>query len=284
MMAAMDIGIIVQISGQKRLNRCIRLAFGAAIESDARIGQCDLRAAANSAADQGIHSPLHQESRQCPMTAAFCSHHFRANHASVCYLINLKLFCMAKMLKNLAILISHCNFHNRCSFQFVLLYLLRQASAATPARGMLPSSTNSIVTAGNHQPLAINQTSRNLVPCIFIDFLHCGARNIHLCRALPMVLSFQIHQSDYLIFIQRQQNWIILPPCFRTKAIHLRHLANSTASLRSWHHLASLFPAYTDYTTIHRKNQPPSPPESSIRLSSLTVSSNRSTSADGSMA
>ena len=82
MMAAMDIGIIVQISGQKRLNRCVRLAFGAAIESDARIGQRDLRTAANPAADQGIYSPLHQESCQRTVAAALCSHYFRANHAS----------------------------------------------------------------------------------------------------------------------------------------------------------------------------------------------------------
>ena len=102
MMAAMDIGIIVQISGQKRLNRCIRLAFGAAIETDARIGQCNPRAAANSAADQGIHALLHQKARQYAVPTAVGIHDLCTDNLAFRDLIELKLRGVTKVLENLS--------------------------------------------------------------------------------------------------------------------------------------------------------------------------------------
>ena len=52
------------------MDRRIRLTADAAVELDARLCQRHLCAAADTAADQGVHAALRQKARQCTVAAA----------------------------------------------------------------------------------------------------------------------------------------------------------------------------------------------------------------------
>lgn len=98
--AAVNIGVIAQIAAQQRVHRRVRLAAGAAIEPDVRFCQRRLRAATDSAADQGIHALPHQKIRQRAVAAAVGIDDFRTDNSAVRRLIDFKLFRVAEMLEN----------------------------------------------------------------------------------------------------------------------------------------------------------------------------------------
>ena len=110
-MVAADIGVIAQIAIQQCMHRCIRLAMDATVELDTRLGQCHLCTAADAAADQRVYAVLHQKSGQRTVTAAVGVHHISTDDFAIRSFINLELFRMAEVLKNLTILIGNCDFH-----------------------------------------------------------------------------------------------------------------------------------------------------------------------------
>lgn len=185
MMIAADIGVIAKVTGKQCIYCCIRFAGDSAVELDARFCQSDLCAAADAAADQGVYALLHQKTCQCAVTTAICMDDFRGDDAAVRDIIELELLGVTKVLKNLTVLISDCDFHGCFSFLFVVSFL-RLAGAS--AEQMLLSATDAVVSAGDSHRLSVDEARRDFVPRAFVDFLHGGARNIHLRGALLMGL------------------------------------------------------------------------------------------------
>lgn len=116
MMFTMDIGIVGKGSGKKGFYCFICAAGNAAEKLDAGLHKHALRTAADAAADYGIYIVAAQETGQGAMAAS----------CGVCYLfvhdlcsfnvVELELFRMSEMLKNVSVFVSYCNSHNVFSF------------------------------------------------------------------------------------------------------------------------------------------------------------------------
>ena len=153
MVVTVNIGIVVQTSAEQSLHRCVSVPADTAVELDARFGQSCLRTAADASANQSVHTVLHQEACQCAVTAAVGINDFRMDDFAVRSFINLELFSVAEMLKNLTVFIGNCNFHNGISFAiFVGFFCVgSQHPAAAAAVGCLPSSADQSVHTVLHQ-------------------------------------------------------------------------------------------------------------------------------------
>ena len=109
----------------------IGVAGAAGVEPDPGFRQGHLGAGADTAADQAVYLLICQEAGQRTMAAAVGVHDLRGDHLASLYIIELELLCMAEMLKNRSVLISHCNFHVHASF--LLLRGIRRRIRRSPA-------------------------------------------------------------------------------------------------------------------------------------------------------
>ena len=110
------VGVIGQGAGQQGLDGCVGRARDAAVQADAGSCQRGLGAAADAAADQGVHLELAQQGSQGAVALAVGAHHLAADHLAVFHFVQLKLGGVAEMGKDQAVLISDCNFHKKASF------------------------------------------------------------------------------------------------------------------------------------------------------------------------
>ena len=160
MVVTVNIGIVAQISAKQCAHRCVSVPADTAVELDARLGQCCLRTAADASADQSVYTVLHQEACQCAVTTAIGVNDFRMSDFTVRSFIKLELFGMAEMLKDLAVFIGNCNFHNGFSFA-IFIGFFRVASlhpAAAAAVGCLLSSADAVVSPGDVQRFPVDKT------------------------------------------------------------------------------------------------------------------------------
>ena len=118
---AADIRIVAEISGQQRMDSRVGITADTAEEPDARLCQRLLRAAADAAADERVHTVLHQEASQRTMAAAVGIDHFGSDDPVAVDLIDLELLGVAKVLEDLAVCVGNCNFH--VCFSFVFLHI-----------------------------------------------------------------------------------------------------------------------------------------------------------------
>lgn len=119
MVVAANVGVIRQNAADERVYRCVGLAAYAAVELDTCLGKCLLSAAADAAADEGVNAALHQEARKCAVTAAVGVNDLLADYLAVCDLVDFKLLGVPEMLKDFAVVIGNCDFHNLLSFLWI---------------------------------------------------------------------------------------------------------------------------------------------------------------------
>lgn len=240
-----DVGVIAQVAGQQRVHRGVGVPAHTAVEADADPGQGDLCAAADAPADQRIHAALHQKAGQRPVAAAVGVHDLRPADLSVGDLIDLKGLGVAKVLKDLSVFISHCDFHGGFSFLFVRVRGVladRQRPLPAPlAAAALPAAAEAVVPAADDHGPPIDQAGRDLFPGALIDLLHGGAGDVHLRRARPLGLFLQIDQADDLVLVQRQHDGRFRPALLRPKGPDPRQPADPSASLWSRHTPSPLF-------------------------------------------
>ena len=96
MVAAADIGIILQAVGEKCLHSIVSIPTDTAKNPDSSLRQRHLRTAAYAAADQGIHPLLPQKACQRAMSIAVGIHHNGGLHFSVFHLVKLEAGGMPK--------------------------------------------------------------------------------------------------------------------------------------------------------------------------------------------
>jgi len=119
MVVAFGIGIISKVACNKALYRLVCISIDTAIELNACLGKCHLCTASNAAADQHIYIELGKKAGECTMAASVGVDDLCRKNFIPVYGINLKLFRVAKMLKNFTITTSYCDFHLMISFRFV---------------------------------------------------------------------------------------------------------------------------------------------------------------------
>ena len=101
--AAYGVGIVGQAASQQGLHLGVRTAGRTGVELNPRLSQGAAGAAADAAADQGVHSKSPQETRQGAMAGAACLHHPGGDHLALRRLVDFELLRMAKVLKNLSV-------------------------------------------------------------------------------------------------------------------------------------------------------------------------------------
>ena len=116
-MAALDIRIKSKISGQERFYRFIRISGHTAVKLDAGVRKGVLGSHSNTAADQCVHAHLFQKACQSAVSAAIGIHNLLFYNTTVLHIIELKLFCVSKMLKYIPVFKCYCNSHLMISFQ-----------------------------------------------------------------------------------------------------------------------------------------------------------------------
>jgi len=116
-MIALDMGVKVQLSCQKRFHCRVSIAGDTAVQLNISRRQGHLSAAADSAADQNIGVQGVQHAGQSAVAAAVGIHHFGGNDLALCYVIDLELLRVAKVLENFTVIISYRDSHKDSSFQ-----------------------------------------------------------------------------------------------------------------------------------------------------------------------
>ena len=110
-MAALYIGVIVEVACQECRYCRVAVAADAAVQTDARLCQCHLCTAADAAADQHICADGRKQAHQCAVSLTVCVHDSLGYDLAVFHFIHLKLLGVSEMLEDLLIFIGNCNFH-----------------------------------------------------------------------------------------------------------------------------------------------------------------------------
>ena len=109
--AALGVGVKGQLARQQVGHLAVRITGDAGVELNARLGQSGAGAAADAAADQGVHPVALEKTGQSAVAAADGTDHLGGDYLSVLDLIELKLFTVAEVLEHLAVFIGYCKFH-----------------------------------------------------------------------------------------------------------------------------------------------------------------------------
>ena len=110
MVVTVHIWIKCKISCEECHNCIICTSRHAAIKLNPCFCQRHLCAPANAAVDQHIHLLFRKHTRQSAVTASLGADNLCIHDFSIGNFINLKLFCMSKMLEYIPFFISNCNF------------------------------------------------------------------------------------------------------------------------------------------------------------------------------
>ena len=208
-MAARDVGLEAEGARQEISHSLISAAADAAEQLNARLAERRPGTAADPAADQDFHAVLFQKTSQCAMTAACSRHHLRFFYGSVFHFVNLKLFRVAEMLKNLSCLL-YTSPSPGCSHVLFFLYQYLpffMTAAPVPAGTAIEVSvTEHIIAAFNGKLTALHQALRKLFACRGIDGLHSGSGNLHLLGAFLLAQPLQINEADSFKLIQRHND------------------------------------------------------------------------------
>ena len=110
--AAANIGVEIELTGQIGLHGCIGIALNTAVKFDSGVCQCHLSAAADTAADQNIGLQNRQYACQSTVTAAVGAYHLGVGDHAVLHIIYLEGRGVAEMLEDLSVFVSNCNSHS----------------------------------------------------------------------------------------------------------------------------------------------------------------------------
>lgn len=119
MMITADVGIIAEHTKNQAFNRTVCITAHAAVKSDTGLSKRILCTGTDAAADKGVHPMGCKNLSQCTVAAALAADDFGGNYAVPFHIVELKLFGMAEVLKNTAVLVSYCNFHIHYSFNII---------------------------------------------------------------------------------------------------------------------------------------------------------------------
>lgn len=109
--------VLNQSSGQQGIHRFVRIAADPGIQLNACLLQSLSGAAADPAADQGIHALTLQKASQRAVAAAAGIRHPGGDHLALRDLVELELSAVPKMLEHLTVFVCNRDFHSFASIQ-----------------------------------------------------------------------------------------------------------------------------------------------------------------------
>ena len=146
-----------------------------------------------------------EDSGQSSVASSVGVDDFRLSHSPALCVINFELFCVAKMLKNLAIFISDCNSHSIGSFLFfVLLMIGAFKTFVVPAAFLAVAQT--VIASPDAQRTSLHQGQSQFFSGVLIDPLNGSSGDLHPLAALLLGQTLQIHKTDRFIFVYSKNN------------------------------------------------------------------------------
>ena len=89
----------------------IRISLSAWTQFNAGLCKCCLSSATDSTTNQNIYVLSCKQSCQCSVSFPIRTDHFTGNHLIIFHFIHFESLCLSKMLENISVVISYCNFH-----------------------------------------------------------------------------------------------------------------------------------------------------------------------------
>ena len=203
-------GVRVKVKGSlKKCFYCLISRTGdTGVELNACFGKGCARATTDAAADQGVNTVFRQKSCQSTVAASVGIH-----DRGVCDLlifdgIDLKLFCVSKMLEHFSVFISYCNFH--IFYLLIKIFPILSVPMTAAATAVFSCAVaETVVSAFNLQRLAVHQGQRDLLPGRSVDLLDSGPRHPHVSAAFLLRSAFLVDQPDRFIFVNSQNHRIV---------------------------------------------------------------------------
>ena len=155
MVIALHIGVKLKAARQQIFHCCVSFTGNTAVKLNSSFGKCLLSAAADTAADQDGYTGRFQKACQCTVTAAVGVYQCGCGDFAVFHVVEFKLFCVTKVLKNLSVFVSDCNFHRKsscmglCVLVFSVFGCAAMVPAAAAAAALCTAVTKYIVAALN---------------------------------------------------------------------------------------------------------------------------------------
>ena len=113
--------VIVESACCEAFHSLVSITLDAAEQLYARLSQRHLCAAANSSADEHVCAESGKKTCKSAVTAAVGGNNFGGDYLAILHGVELKLLGVTKMLKNLSIFVSYCNFHYNYPFYIVIV-------------------------------------------------------------------------------------------------------------------------------------------------------------------
>ena len=114
-------------------------------------------------------------------------------HFPFFYIINLKCFCVSKVLENLSVFICYCYSHNTFSFShciFLIKLLLVTSSKVAVATLTIADSE---IPALNSKRMSINKCICYFLPGNLVNSLNCCSCDLHRFCTLLLTITFLVH-------------------------------------------------------------------------------------------
>ena len=111
MMGAYGVFNIGQSAPQQGVHSCVGFSFTSTVQLNARISKRTLSSAANASTDQHVGLLLTQKDSQPFMAESIRADDLSGFHSAILHVIELELFGPAKVLEDLAVIVSHRDSH-----------------------------------------------------------------------------------------------------------------------------------------------------------------------------
>ena len=232
MVVTLGIRIVLQRSFCQSLHSRVSGTGDAAIKLDPCFCKRSLSTHSNASTDQGIRLRRLQETGKRAMPIAVGWDDLLSSDLPIFHIIELKLFGMSEMLKDLSVVVRYCNSHCVCSFLFDVLR---------------PLITELIVAAPDQETFPIYQRVSHLASGAVINSRHCGACYTHPFGTLLLGHSFPVQQTNCLKLVEAHYDRFSVGCILRREFPTVRITANPSASLFPGHR-------YTSFLTYVRKN------------------------------
>ena len=116
-----------QLALQKCFHGLVGISFGAGYQLNTHVVKRILRARPDAAADQHVHLLVGKNPRQSSVSLSVGTDHLAGGYLIVFHVVNLEKLCSSKVLEDIAVVVSCCDFH----YAFVLLFMYSPVSWAS---------------------------------------------------------------------------------------------------------------------------------------------------------
>ena len=168
----------------------IAVALGSCIDGDAGLGECIDSAAADTAADERVHTTVGEQARQGAVAGATSAYDLLVEHFAILDVIDLELLAAAKVHKDVAVVVRRCHPHGAG--------LLCWPCGRCRGDG----GVRDVAAFDDNRP-SIDQRVCHFAMRATADCRHRGAGNAHVLGDFLLIEPFQVTEAQNLELVDR---------------------------------------------------------------------------------